>query len=165
MFEPPKSLKLVSFNLENQQRWIKALNMQDFGGVAPSPSIVQEKTTGRFYIYDNSCGKVHIYSSDMLINLNKDKPLVSLNMNEDIPRQNPLLYLIECEHEYQWKSVLFVIGGYHKQRGIKRPLRTIKVFEIKRREVTLTPALTITLKYPRMNPIVFDLSKSKGMYW
>ena len=43
---------------------------------------------------------MHIYSSDMLINDNKDKPLVSLNLNEDKPRQDPLLYLIECEHEY-----------------------------------------------------------------
>ncbi|CAD8045992.1 unnamed protein product [Paramecium primaurelia] len=164
-FITPKSLLLTSKHLVNNTKWEKHLNLQDFGGQRPSLSIVQEKTTGRFYIYDNKLGKVHIYSSDMLINDNKDKPLVSLNLNEDKPRQDPLLYLIECEHEYQWKSVLLVIGGHHLQRGEKKPLKTIKVFEIKRREVTLTPVLTITMTKSRMNPIVFDLIKDKGIIW
>ncbi|CAD8043813.1 unnamed protein product [Paramecium primaurelia] len=164
-FIAPKSLILISQHLGNNTQWEKHLKLQDFSGQRPSLSIVQEKTTGRFYIYDNKQGKVHIYSSDMLINDNKDKPLVSLNLNEDKPRQDPLLYLIECEHEYQWKSVLFVIGGHHLQRGEKKPLKTIKVFEIKRREVTLTPVLTMTMTKSRMNPIVFDLIKDKGLIW
>ncbi|CAD8142264.1 unnamed protein product [Paramecium octaurelia] len=164
-FTAPKSLSLISQHLGNNTKWEKQLKIQDFGGLRPSLSIVQEKTTGRFYIYDNKLGKVHIFSSDMLINDNKDKPLVSLNLNEDKPRQDPLLYLIECEHEYQWKSVLLVIGGHHLQRGEKKPLKTIKVFEIKRREVTLTPVLTITMTKSRMNPIVFDLIKDKGLIW
>ncbi|CAD8048938.1 unnamed protein product [Paramecium sonneborni] len=165
-FIAPKNLFLISQHLGNKTQWEKQLRLQDFNGQRPSLSIVQEKTTGRFYIYDNKQGKVHIYSSDMLINENKDKPLVSLNLNEDKPRQDPLLYLVECEHEYQWKSVLFVIGGHHLQRGgEKKPLKTIKVFEIKRREVTLTPVLTITMTKSRMNPIVFDLIKDKGLIW
>ncbi|CAK55657.1 unnamed protein product (macronuclear) [Paramecium tetraurelia] len=164
-FIAPKNLLLISQHLGNNTQWEKHLKLQDFSGQRPSLSIVQEKTTGRFYIYDNKQGKVHIYSSDMLINDNKDKPLVSLNLNEDKPRQDPLLYLIECEHEYQWKSVLFVIGGHHLQRGEKKPLKTIKVFEIKRREVTLTPVLIITMTKSRMNPIVFDLIKDKGLIW
>lgn len=85
-FQEPKELVLVSKHLTNNTKWLKHLKLSDFGGVRPSLSIVQEKTTGRFYIYDNKHGKVHIYSSDMLINDNKDKPLVSLNLNEDKPR-------------------------------------------------------------------------------
>ncbi|KAM3139007.1 hypothetical protein pb186bvf_008818 [Paramecium bursaria] len=165
-FNIPDNLKLVSKDLDANKSWTKILKLQDFGNKCPSLSIAQEKVTGRFYIYDNSCGKVHIYSSEILINSNKDRPLVSLSLNEEIPRQNPILYLVECEHEFQWKSVLFVIGGFHKQKSKKvRPLRSIKVFEIKRREVTLTPAITINMQYPRMSPIVFDLAKDQGLLW
>lgn len=60
---------------------------------------------------------------------------------------------------------MLVIGGHQLQRGEKKPLKTIKVFEIKRREVTLTPVLTITMTKSRMNPIVFDLIKDKGIIW
>jgi hypothetical protein len=71
-------------NTENTQ--IKVLNPVEFNNKRPSPSIIQEKTTGRFYIYDNSCGKVHIFSSDVLTSQQKDKPLISLCLNEDPPR-------------------------------------------------------------------------------
>jgi len=71
---------------------------------------------------------VHIFSSDIVISDNKDKPLVSLSLKEDPPRQDPLLYLIECEHEDEWKSLLFVIGGHQKYKGVRyRPFRSIKV--------------------------------------
>jgi hypothetical protein len=52
-----------------------------------------------------------------------------MSMNEDPPRQDPLLYIYE---DYQGdgvnKSILMVVGGYQKSKGKKeRPLKTIKV--------------------------------------
>jgi hypothetical protein len=37
-------------------------------------------------MYDNSNGKVLVYSRDLLTNPNKDRPLIAMLMNEDPPR-------------------------------------------------------------------------------
>jgi hypothetical protein len=89
VFEDDNQFKLVSVDLKNSDtKYEKLLNPSEFNNKRPSPSVVQEKTTGRFYIYDNSCGKVHIFSSDMLFSEEKDKPLISLCLNEEPPRSN-----------------------------------------------------------------------------
>jgi hypothetical protein len=83
-------------------------------------------------LYDNSSGKILIYSPEILTNSTKDRPLIAMSMNEDPPRQDPLLYLYEdIENSGQAsKSILMVVGGYQKGKGKKqRPLKTIKVFD------------------------------------
>jgi hypothetical protein len=39
------------------------------------------------------------------------------------------------------------------------------VFEIKKREVSLSPVITIMMQYPRVHPVVFALNKIKGIHW
>lgn len=69
----------------------------NFGGVDPSPHIVQEFSTGRYFIYDNKnkilcfshCPKVFSEKDD------KSKPLIEMFLEDENIRYDPTLYIKE----------------------------------------------------------------------
>ena len=97
---------------------------------------MQDKCTGRFFIYDND-GKILVFSKEP--ESDRSKPLIEMYLNEDLPRINPTLFIVE-QKDF---SILFLIGGYVQKKSKIILQNTILVFKLNTRKVTSTPILTL----------------------
>ncbi|KRX02451.1 hypothetical protein PPERSA_10068 [Pseudocohnilembus persalinus] len=129
----------------------------DFDKIPPSHLIAQEKTSGRYFIYDNN-NKILCFASFPVKNSDRDdrtRPLIEMFLEDENPRINPSLYI----EEFEDFSCLLVIGGYRKSK-IKNstqiyPTNSIKVFRLEKRIVSTSYVLQINMANQRMNPIIF----------
>jgi hypothetical protein len=77
--------------------------------------MAMDRTTGRFFIYNNCNNKVLVFSKEPRRNGESDdksKPLIEMDVRDQgIGRIDPSLYVIEG-NEF---SILLVIGGYRSK--------------------------------------------------
>lgn len=84
--------------------------------VPPCLSIAHEKSTGRFFIYDNN-DTILVYSNRPVktsVVKDKSKPLMEMHLlDKDVVRVNPTVFVLENDY-YENTHLLLVAGGYGK---------------------------------------------------
>lgn len=75
-----------------------------------------------------------------------------------LPRINPTLQIVS---DSKGNSALLVIGGYVElPNGTFAAKKNIKVFNIGKIKMDIKPSFSISLKHPRINPIVMKVKSS-----